>query len=187
MGGARGVLLASLPTVAYVGGDAVGGLVVGAAGGALAGGVVLVERLRSGHKTTPAVVGFLAVLSLVALALVTGRPEAFFLPAVVGLAAQSAGFASAALARRPVTGHVARMLGTVAHDWVADPPLRDLFRRQDVMWAGVFALRAAVTAAFAVTGSVAGAGLFRLTGTPMYIGLVALCVRWARPALDARR
>ena len=48
VGGARGALLASLPTVAYVIGDAVGGLVVGAAAGAVAGVVVLVERLRAG-------------------------------------------------------------------------------------------------------------------------------------------
>lgn len=184
MGGARGVLLASLPTVAYVLGDAVGGVVVGAGAGAVTGLGVLVERVRTGHRTTPAVVGFLVVLGLVALAVVTGRPEAFFLPAVLGLGMQAAGFASAALARRPVSGHVARMLGVVPHAWRREPALLDLFRRQDVMWAGVFSLRAAVTAAFALSGSVAGAGVFRLTGTPMYIALVALCVRWARPTLD---
>jgi hypothetical protein len=173
-----------MPTVAYVLGDAVGGLATGAGAGALAGLAVLVERVRTGHRTTPAVVGFLVVLGLVGLALLTGRPEAFFLPAVVGLALQSAGFTSAALGRRPVSGHVARLLGVVPRAWRRETTLRDLFRQQDLMWAGVFAFRAGVTAALALSGSVAGAGLFRLTGTPMYIALVALCVRWARPALE---
>jgi hypothetical protein len=146
--------------------------------------LVFAERLRGGHRTVPAVVGLLVVLGLVAVALLTGRPEAFFLPAVVGLAAQSAGFASAALLGRPVTGHVARMLGSVPAGWRARDDVRALFCRQDLLWAVVFALRGGVTAAFALSGSVAGAGAFRLSGTPMYIALVALCVRWARPALE---
>lgn len=183
VGGARGALLASLPTVAYVVGDAVGGLAVGAGAGAGAGLVVLVERLRARQRTTPAVLGFLGLLGLLGLALGSGRPEAFFLPAVVSLAAQSSGFASAALCSRPVTGHVARVLDAVPPGWRADPVLRDLFRRQDLLWAAVFALRSGITAAFALSGSVTGAGAFRLTGTPMYIGLIALCVRWARPTL----
>ena len=183
LGGARGALLASLPTVAYVVGDAVGGLPVGAASGAVAGVVVFAERLRAGQRVTPAVVGLLAVLGLVALALVTGRAEAFFLPAVVGLSLQSAGFACAALVARPVSGHVARMLGEVPRHWRDVDPVRRVFCEQDVMWSGVFALRGAVTAALALQGSVAGAGAFRLTGTPMYIALIALCVRWARPVV----
>lgn len=183
VGGARGALLASLPTVFYVVGDAVGGLVAGAAAGAAAGVVVLVERLRAGQRTTPAVLGFLAVLGLVALALVSGEPTAFFLPAVVGLVAQSGGFAAAALVGRPVTGHVARMLDAVPAHWRHDVVVRDLFRRQDLVWACVLALRGGITAAFALSGSVTGAGAFRLTGTPMYIALIALCVRWARPTL----
>lgn len=187
LGGARGALLASLPTVAYVVGDSAGGLLVGAAAGAVAGAVVLVERLRGGHPVTPAVAGFLVVLALVGLALVTGRAEAFFLPAVVGLALQSAGLACAALAGRPVTGAVARMLGEVDGRWRGDAVLCALFRQQDVLWAAVFATRAGVTAALALSGSVGGAGAFRLTGTPMYVLLVALCVRWAQPVVAARR
>lgn len=160
------------------------GLAVGAAAGAVAGGVVLVERLRGGHPVTPAVLGFLAVLALVGLALLTGRAEAFFLPAVLGLGAQAAGATTAALLGRPVTGHVARLLGEAPVHWHLVDDVRELFRLQDLLWALVFALRAAVTAAFALSGSVAGAGAFRLTGTPMYIALVALCVSWARPTLQ---
>ena len=149
--------------------------------------MVLVERLRGGHPVTPAVAGFLVVLLLVGLALVTGRAEAFFLPAVVGLGLQAAGVATAALAGRPVTGSVGRMLGELPPGWRDDPALCALFREQDVLWAGVFATRAAVTAALALSGSVGGAGAFRLTGTPMYVLLVALCVRWARPVVATRR
>ena len=123
------------------------------------------------------------VLGLVGLALASGRPEAFFLPAVVGLAAQSGGFVTAALVGRPVSGHVARMLDAVPPGWRHDDAVRELFRLQDLMWAGVFALRGGVTAALALSGSVGGAGAFRLTGTPMYIALIALCVRWARPVV----
>jgi hypothetical protein len=187
VGGARGALLASLPTVAYVTGDAVAGLTAGAGAGAATAVVVFVERVRTGQRTTPAVVGLLVVLGLVGLALLTGRPEAFFLPAVLGLALQAAGLVAAAVTGRPVTGHVARQLGTVGPSWRRDPGLRLLFCQQDLMWAGVFSLRAAVTAALALSGSVAAAGVFRLTGTPMYIALVALCVRWAGPVLSARQ
>jgi hypothetical protein len=157
---------------------------VGAAAGAVGGLVVLLERLRGGHRVTPAVVGFLVVLGLVGLALVTGRPEAFFLPAVVGLAAQSAGFTTAGLAGWPVSGHVARMVGAVPRGWREDRPARLLFCRQDVLWALVFSLRGGITAALALSGSVAGAGVFRLTGTPMYIAVIALCVRWSRPTSE---
>ena len=46
--------------------------------------------------------------------------------------------------------------------------------------------RSGVTGALYLAGSTTGAGLFRLTGTPMYVLLVALCVRWARPVVEGR-
>jgi hypothetical protein len=187
LGGARGALLASLPTVGFVLGDALGGLPVAALLGVAAAGVVLVERLRGGHRTLPALVGFGAVLVLVGVALRTGSPSAFFLPAVLSLAAQSAGLLTASVAGRPVTGFVARQVGAVPFAWRSDPVLRRLFREQDLLWSGVFALRSAVTAALVLQDDVLGAGLFRLTGTPLYLLLVVVCVRWAAPTLRLRR
>ena len=183
LGGARGTLLASLPTVGFVVGNELAGVVTGAAGGTVAALLVLGERLRGGHRVLPAAGGFLAVVALVALTLRSGTATTFFLPAVLTLLAQSAGLLLAVVAGRPVTGHVAGQLHAVPATWRAHPGLLGLFRQQDLVWSLVFALRSAVTAALLLQGSVAGAGLFRLTGTPMYIALVALCVRWARPAL----
>lgn len=181
LGGARGALLASLPTVGFVVGQQLGGLVAGAVGGTAAAVVVLLERLRGGHRVAPAVGGLLAVVALVLLTLRTGRASVFFLPAVLTLAAESAGLLTAAAVRRPVTGHVARALDAVPAGWRDDRRLLALFVRQDLLWSVLLALRAAVTAAFVLADSVAGAGLFRLTGTPMYVVVLAVCVRWARP------
>jgi hypothetical protein len=173
--------------VGYVVGEGLGGLRAGAVGGIGAALVVLAERLRSGSRLTPAVVGFLGVVALVAYAVSSGQATAFFTPAVVTLALESAGLLCAALAGRPVTGEVARRLGEVPEDWRSDAALQSLFRQQDLVWSALLAVRASVTAAFVVSGSVTGAGLFRLTGTPMYVALVAVCVRWALPVLAVRR
>lgn len=183
LGGGRGALLASLPTVGYVVGDGLGGLRAGAVAGIAAGLVVLLERLRARARVTPAVAGFVGVVALVALALSSGTPTAFFVPAVLTLLGESALVTCAALAGRPVTGLVARQLHEVPTSWRSHPRLRQLFVTQDLVWAVLLALRAAITAAFVITGSVAGAGLFRLTGTPMYVALIAVCVRWARPVV----
>ena len=170
----------------FVVGNELAGVVTGAIGGTVAALLVLAERLRGGHRVLPAVGGFVAVLALVALTLRSGNATTFFLPAVLTLLGQSAALLLAVVFRQPVTGHVADRLHAVRATWRADAGLLDLFRQQDLVWAVVFALRSAVTAALLLQGSVAGAGLFRLTGTPMYIALVALCVRWARPALQRR-
>ena len=183
LGGAGVALLASLPTVGFVVGNELAGVASGAVGGTVAALLVLGERLRGGHRVLPAVGGFIAVLALVGLTLRSGTATTFFLPAVLTLLAQSAALLLAVGAGQPVTGHVAAQLHAVPATWRADARLLGLFRQQDLVWAVVFALRSAVTAALLLQGSVAGAGLFRLTGTPMYIALAALCVRWARPAL----
>jgi hypothetical protein len=183
LGGARGTLLASLPTVGFVVGNEAGGLGVGAISGTTVALLVLLERLRSRQRPLPAVGGFVAVVALVALALRSGSPSTFFLPAVVTLLLQSAALLGAAALRRPVSGHVSALLAAVPEGWRADQRLLRLFVQQDLVWSVVFVLRSAVTAAFVLHGSVTGAGLFRLTGTPMYVALVALCVRWARPVV----
>lgn len=87
---------------------------------------------------------------------------------------------------RPVAGHLARQLEVVPGDWRQHPGLLRLFTEQDLVWAALLALRSAVTAALVLAGTVTVtvASLFRLTGTPMCIALVAMCVRWARPILD---
>ena len=183
LGGARGTLLASLPTVGFVVGNEAGGLRAGAASGTAVALLVLVERLRSGQQLLPAVGGFVGVLALVALTLRSGSPSTFFLPAVLSLLVQSTALLGAAALRRPVTGHVCALLAAVPAGWRSEHRLLRLFVQQDLVWAVLFALRSAVTAALVLHGSVTGAGLFRLTGTPMYIALVALCVRWARPVV----
>jgi hypothetical protein len=67
-----------------------------------------------------------------------------------------------------------------------DRVLVRLFARQDLLWAGVFALRGVVTLALVLGGTTGWAGAFRLTGTPLYVLLVALCVRQARPVVRSR-
>lgn len=186
LGGGRGALLASLPTVGFVIGAELSGVAAGAALGAVAALLVLVERLRSGHGPTAAVAGAVGVLVLLVLALVSGRAEAFFLPGVFSLMGQSGGLLLTALVRRPFAGAVGQAFGALPDRWRSDPVLVSLFVRQDLLWAAVFGLRGVVTGLLVLGGTTGWAGAFRLTGTPLYVLLVALCVRWAQPVVAER-
>ncbi|HWG93476.1 MAG TPA: DUF3159 domain-containing protein [Mycobacteriales bacterium] len=187
LGGARGALLATLPTIGFVVGTELSGLRAGVLAGAATVLLVLVERVRAGARPVAALAGSAAVVVLLLLTLATGRPEAFFLPGVLTQTAQCAGLLLTALVGRPVTGAVGQAFGALPARWREDRALVGLFVRQDLLWAAVFGARAVVTAALVLAGTTAWAGVFRLTGTPLFVLLVALCVRWARPAVAARR
>jgi hypothetical protein len=95
----------------------------------------------------------LAVVFAVALALVTGRPKAFFLPGI----ALNGAFALVALASlptgRPVLGFAIAAVWPRFSNWREDARLRRIAAAVTAIWSGVFVLRFVVMGACYFAGA----------------------------------
>lgn len=164
LGRARGdALVASLPTLAYAGGG-IHSLRTGAIAGIVCAVVVCAVAAR--RRPMAAVSGLIAVVFAVAIAVVTKRPTAFFLPAialngVLGVA----GLVSLAT-ERPALGYALAGMPRFAA-WRHDSALRRVAAALTAVWSVVFLLR------FVVMGGcyLAGAGPSILAVVKVVLGL----------------
>jgi hypothetical protein len=131
-------VVAALPTVAYAAG-AVASLRIAAIAGI--GCAIVVGAFAARKRPAAAAAGLLAVVFAVAIALVTGRPKAFFLPGIVlaGVLA-TAGIASV-LARKPAVGFLLASVWPRFASWRSDPTQVRLAGALTLIWSTVFGLR----------------------------------------------
>jgi Protein of unknown function (DUF3159) len=80
----------------------------------------------------------------VAVALVTGRPENYFLPRVVTNAAVGLVLVVTILVGRPAIGLIAGLIYRFPQEWLAQPEVRRVFALATWPWVGLCALRAGV-------------------------------------------
>jgi hypothetical protein len=162
---ARGdAVVASLPTIAYAAGALVS-LRVGAATGI--GCALVVGAIAARRRPLGALSGLIAVVFAVGLAVVMGRPTAFFLPGILingGIAI--VGLGSLAL-RRPALAFTLAAMSPRFAQWRTDPLARRTGVAVTAVWSAVFALR------FVVMGScyLAGANPSVLAVVKVVLGL----------------
>jgi hypothetical protein len=94
-----------------------------------------------------AVSGLLAVLFAVGLAVITGRPKAFFLPGIALNGALALGGLASLLARVPALGFALAAVWPRFAGWRADDGLRRVAAALTAVWSGVFLLRFVVMGA----------------------------------------
>lgn len=152
IGGRRGVLDSSLPSVLFVLVYARYGLrpAIGAALGLA--GVLLVVRLLRREPLRYAVNGFAGVAISALFALWLGRAEGFFLPGIIINIVYAAIFLGSIVLRRPLVGLVLAAF----HPQEPGRPVGDRLARVHVWatagWAAVFATRAGVQGALYLAG-----------------------------------
>lgn len=152
IGGRRGVIDSSLPSVLFVLVYARLGLRP-AVGAALAlAGVLLMVRATRREPLRYAFNGFAGVAVSALFALWLGRAEGFFLPGIIINAVYAAIFLGSIVVRRPLVG---LLLSAFQHTEAGRPTDRRLARVHvwaTAGWAAVFATRAAVQGALYLAG-----------------------------------
>lgn len=132
LGGWRGMLDASLPTIAFVVGDLVGGLRPGIWAAVAAALLVFGLRLVRRQSVQQAFSGLFAVAIAVALASATGHARDYFLFGILRNVAVGVVFLGSIPVRWPLVGVLAEFLAPSHLGTLADHSLRSLRRRPAV-------------------------------------------------------
>ncbi|MGH8889738.1 MAG: DUF3159 domain-containing protein [Acidothermaceae bacterium] len=143
-------VLASLPTLAYAIG-AIGGLRVAAYAGI--GCALVVCAVAARKRPLPSVAGLLGVVLAVAIAVVTRRPTAFFLPGIVLNAVLATAGALSVVVRRPALAFTLGSIWPRFANWRNDQALRRIAAALTVVWSAVFLLRFVVMGACYLAGA----------------------------------
>ena len=181
VGGVSGLLLAAIPTFAYVVVNAVAGLdaAVIVAVGASAGLIVL--RLLRRQPIQPAVSGLLGVVVAALIAFYTGSAQGYFLPGIWFSLVMATLLAVSLLVRRPLVGVIWNALrGAGPHPaWRSDRVVLHAFDVATLAFALVFAARFIVQHWLYDEGSTGWLAVARIAmGYPL-LGLGLLVVYWA--------
>jgi hypothetical protein len=131
LGGWRGMVDASLPTIAFIVANSVGGLRAGI--GAAIGAAVLVFGLRLARRESvqQAVSGLFGVAIAVAIAAVSGRARDFFVPGLIRNAALGVVLLGSIVVRWPLVGVIAEFLAPSHLGAMASHSMPGLRRRID--------------------------------------------------------
>jgi len=117
IGGPRGIVDSSLPTIAFVALNSAAGLTSGIIGAVVVGVAIFILRMVRGEPKQQAFSGLLAVGVAGYVASRTGRGKDYFLVSILRNAgAVLVGIASVAV-RRPLAGYVMAGLDARYHDW----------------------------------------------------------------------
>jgi len=131
LGGWRGMVDATLPTVAFVVGNSIGGLVPGIWAAGAAALLVFVLRLVRRESVQQAVSGLFAVAVAVAIAFYTGQARDFFVFGILRNAAIALALFASVAVRRPLVGYAAEFLAPSHLGAMASHSLPGLRRRAE--------------------------------------------------------
>ena len=151
----------------------------------------LVWRLVAREPVTQAVGGLLGIGLGAGIALFTGRAQDFFVPGIVKNLGFAALYAITSLVRYPLIGLLLGFtLGEELH-WRRVPQRMRVYQQANLVWVGVFAVRALVQGRLYVQGDPTTLGFVNLLlGLPLFglaVALTWLLVRRVPPARPEAR
>ncbi|MDY6055510.1 DUF3159 domain-containing protein [Micrococcus sp.] len=179
VGGWRGIVEASLPTLvfmtAYVLTQQVWPSGIAAVAVALVLGVV---RLAQRQPPTQAVAGLAVVVLSVVVALTTGQARDYYLWGFVTNIAYGLAFAVSVLVRWPVAGLILGLVRGEGLEWRQDPARRRAYAAATWVMVGVFAARLTVQVPLYLADAATALGVARLVmGLPLYA--LGLWLAWS--------
>lgn len=175
LGGWRGLIDSSLPTVVFLvhftfRGKDISASAIAAVAVAL---ILAVIRIVRRHSLQQVLSGLLGLAVAAWFASRTGKAEDFFLPGLLTNAAYAAGIAISILVRYPAIGFVIGGLTGDLTGWRKDPIKSRLYRMVSWWWVGMFALRLIVQLPLYFAGQVELLGTVKLLmGWPLYLAVV---------------
>ncbi|WP_231395844.1 DUF3159 domain-containing protein [Mycobacterium sp. URHD0025] len=181
MGGASGLVYASLPTFAYVIANAIAGLNAAVVISVCVSVGLIVFRLLRKQPIQPAVSGLLGVVIAALIAYYTGSAEDYFLPGIWLSLAMAAVFSVSLLVRRPLVGVIWNLLRSAGPDrsWRADTVALRAFDIATLAFVALFSARFVVQQWLYDGGFSGWLALARIAmGYPL-LGAVSVIVYWA--------
>jgi Protein of unknown function (DUF3159) len=185
LGGRRGALEATLPTLVFVAAAALDvplGPALGAA--VLTAALVAALRWRRAQSIRAGLLGLLGVLIAAVVVLRTGRAVDFFAVQIVSNLASAVAWALSILLRRPLLGMV---VGTVLRQgprWRSDPDLLRGYSRASWWWVCSYLLRLAVFVPLWAADQLVALGVARVVlSWPLIAAVLGLSWHTLRRAL----
>jgi hypothetical protein len=176
----RAILDTGLGPVAFVIVNAIWGLHAAAAVAVGIQIVLMLERLGRRKPVVNAVGGLLGTGLAVFIALRSGRAEGYFVPRMLYQLLLAVVFAGSVLVRRPLTAYIVGTLYRAEPGWVSNPKVRRVFSEVTILWAALFAVRAAIYAVLIAAGKPGGLAIASLViGWPPFLILLWISFRYA--------
>jgi Protein of unknown function (DUF3159) len=191
LGGRRGLVEGAVAPLTFVTANAILGpaaLMWSAAAAAAPALVLAALRLVRREPVKPLVPGLIGLAVAVLFAARSGEARDFFLPGIMVDASYFLAFLISAVVGRPLVALVYSALFPGRADWRRDPQLRRAFMIATVAWAGMYAVRAGMQAAWYYLDR---PGLLAVTklvlGWPLTAAAVVLSLALVRRAALTRR
>lgn len=182
-GGPRDWVDSAVPPIAFVIGNAVGGL--REAIWAAAASVVIVVGIRLVRRETlrHAFSGVFGVAIAIGIAKATGQAKNFFLPGIIINAAYAVAFILSVVFGHPIVGAIMRLVLERPKAWHEHPRVKRAYAEATLGWAGVSVLRVVVQEGLRRADKVGWlAGTKIAMGWPLYLAALAL----TKPYVDRR-
>ncbi|MFE9458501.1 DUF3159 domain-containing protein [Streptomyces californicus] len=181
-GGVRGIVYSSLPVIAFVIGNSLGGLRTAIIAALALSVVIAAERLLRKESVMPAVGGVFGVAIAAGISWWTGSAKDYFLIGIWSNLALAVVFALSVLARRPLAGVLWYSMTGKGMAWREDRRTRRCFGIATILLTVIFAARFAVQQYLYVADEVGSLGTAKiLMGYPL-LAVGALAVAWAARA-----
>lgn len=142
MGGIRGLVLSTIPILAFVPANALWGLTVAIWAALGVGTAMLLWSLIRRENPQPAISGFIGVAICVFIAWRTGSASGYFLYGIITQAVYGAVFVISALVRWPLVGVIWGFLDGRGTAWRRNKQARRWYTLATSLWAVLFAIRA---------------------------------------------
>ncbi|MGF7236561.1 MAG: DUF3159 domain-containing protein [Frankia sp.] len=181
IGGPRGIVDATVPTVAFVAVNAIAGLSTALVVAIVASVLLLALRVVRREPLQQTFSGMFGVVLAVIIARRTGSASGFFLPGIARNALFLLVGLGSMLARRPLAGYVLAAFDERYGRWRADPALRRAAYWATLLWVALFGLRVVVQGALYLAdrpGWLAAANLG--LGVPLYVATILATVAVVR-------
>ena len=190
IGGVRGMIDSSVPTVVFVIAYLVtSSNLTAAVLAALAAGLIVAAWRAIRHEPLRQVCyGFVGVAVSALFAKYTGKAENYFLPGFLQNLGYGLAFLISILVRWPLIGVAMGFLTGEGTRWRSDPPLRRVYSAASWIWVGLFFGRLVVQVPLYFAGTIAALGVMKIVmGIPLYVGAAYLTYRLLRPVWVAKR
>ncbi|MEE1731517.1 DUF3159 domain-containing protein [Streptomyces microflavus] len=185
-GGVRGVIYSALPVLAFVIGNALGGLTTAIIAALALAVVIAAERLIRKESVVPAVGGVFGVAVAAGISWWTGSAKDYFLIGIWSNLALALVFGISVLAGRPLAGVLWFSMRGKRSTWRDDRRARRYFGAATIVLAVIFAARFVVQQYLYQADEVGSLGTAKiLMGYPL-LAVGVLVVAWAARAASRR-
>jgi Protein of unknown function (DUF3159) len=185
----RHVIDAVLPPIVFVTTYGFVGLVPAAVAALASSAALVCLRLVRGESVLSALGGVLGTLVATGVAVVSGRPENYFLPRAITNGVSAMALVATIMAGKPAVGLVGQVLYGFPSDWLRHPSVRRVYAEATWPWVGLCLLRSIVYLVLIGSGDVGWlAVVTTILGWPSFAALLVATyafVRWRIARVDA--